>query len=404
MKRKHSTRSLIFSYVGNDRSGKKITGIVKAKNIALAKVTLYQQGIIIQKITKKRYYSFRARITSADITFFSRQLATLIESGIPLSQSLDTLIKGQSKESLKKLIAIIQHDIKTGLTLSEALREHPSYFNELVCSLIDTGEKSGTLDILLHKVASYREKIESIKKKTKSALAYPLMVVTTAFIVTTCLLIFVVPKFASLFESFGAEIPMTTQWLMHLSAFIYSYWYLDLGGLVVLGCTFIYAQQRFPAFAYHMALLFLKIPLIGPVIEKTAIARFCRTLAITFAASLPLVKALKSAAAATNNRIYIQTAAKIQNEITTGQQLSTAMQNTQRFPNMVIQMIAIGEESGALEKMLHKIADFYENEVDNFIESFSDLLEPVIMLILGILVGGLVIALYLPIFKLGSTM
>lgn len=394
-----------YHYEGINRSGQKMIGDIQARSLAIAKADLRKQGIVTNKVVKKRKPFFdrkNKKITPGDITVFSRQLATMIESGIPLVQSFDIVAKGQSNKRLKDLIETIKNDIETGLTLSESLIKHPAYFNELFCNLVDAGEKSGSLEIMLDKVATYKEKIETIKKKIKKALTYPIAVLVVALIVTAGLLIFVVPQFESLFKGFGADLPALTQAVVNMSKFFQSYWYFIFGGLGAALYAFIYAKKHSLNFAQNLDRVMLKFPVIGPILEKASIARFTRTLSITFAAGLPLVEALKSVAGATGNIIYAKATDKIRDEVSTGQQMNTAMENTHLFPNMVIQMVAIGEESGALEKMLSKVADFYEEDVDNAVDALSSLLEPIIMSILGILVGGLVIAMYLPIFKLGS--
>ncbi len=403
--KKNSNTTLTFHYTGVNKAAQKINGDIEARSLALAKVELRRQGIVVNKIAKKRAPLFNLKnkkIKSADITIFSRQLATMIESGIPLVQSFDIVAKGQSNTRLKGLIENIKCDVETGLTLSEALKKHPAFFNELFCNLVEAGEKSGSLDIMLDKIATYKEKIETIKKKIKKALTYPMAVLVVAFIVTTGLLIFVVPQFEALFKGFGADLPAMTQAVVSMSKFFQSYWYLIFGALGGGIYAFIYAEKHSPQFAQNVDRTLLKTPVIGPIIEKAAIARFSRTLSITFAAGLPLVEALKSVAGATGNIIFSKATDNIREEVSTGQQMNKAMENTQLFPNMVIQMVAIGEESGALEKMLSKVADFYEEDVDNAVDSLSSLLEPVIMSVLGVLVGGLVVAMYLPIFKLGS--
>ncbi|MCW8418648.1 type II secretion system F family protein [Fluoribacter dumoffii] len=403
--KQNANTTLTFQYAGVNKAGQKINGDIDARSLALAKVELRRQGIIVSKIAKKRapILNFKSKkIKSADITVFSRQLATMIESGIPLIQAFDIVAKGQSNKRLKELIETIKRDVETGLTLSEALKKHPAYFNELFCNLVEAGEKAGALDIMLDKIATYKEKIETIKKKIKKAMTYPIAVMVVAFIVTTGLLIFVVPQFEALFKGFGADLPAMTQAVVSMSKFFQSYWYIIFGALGGGVYAFIYAEKHSPQFAQNVDRTLLKIPVIGPIIEKAAIARFSRTLSITFAAGLPLVEALKSVAGATGNIIFAQATDRIREEVSTGQQMNKAMENTQLFPNMVIQMVAIGEESGALEKMLSKVADFYEEDVDNAVDSLSSLLEPVIMTILGVLVGGLVVAMYLPIFKLGS--
>lgn len=396
---------LTFHYEGINKSGQKMIGDIRARSLAIAKADLRKQGIVTNKVVKKRKPLFdknNKKIKTADISVFSRQLATMIESGIPLVQSFDIVSKGQSNKKLRELIDNIKNDVETGLTLAEALSKHPAYFNELFCNLVDAGEKSGSLDIMLDKVATYKEKIETIKKKIKKALTYPIAVMVVTIIVTAGLLIFVVPQFESLFKGFGADLPAMTAAVVAMSKLIHAYWYYLFGTLGALLYAFIYAKDHSPQFAQSLDRVMLKFPVIGPIIEKASIARFTRTLSITFAAGLPLVEALKSVAGATGNIIFAQATDQIREEISTGQQMNVAMENTHLFPNMVIQMVAIGEESGALEKMLGKVADFYEEDVDNAVDSLSRLLEPIIMSILGILVGGLVIAMYLPIFKLGS--
>jgi len=402
---KETNRPLEFHYEGTNKSGQKMVGDIQARSLALAKAELRKQGIAIKKVGKKRKPLFdrkNKKITSSDITIFSRQLATMIESGIPLVQSFDIVAKGQTNKRLTELIESIKNDVETGLTLAEALVKHPEYFNELFCNLIDAGEKSGSLDVMLDKVATYKEKIESIKKKIKKALTYPMAILVVAFIVTAGLLIFVVPQFESLFQGFGADLPAMTKAVVKMSAFFQSYWYLIFGSLGGAIYAFIYAKNHSFEFAQKIDITLLRLPVIGPILEKASIARFTRTLSITFAAGLPLVEALKSVAGATGNIVYSRATDKIREEVSTGQQMNTAMANTHLFPNMVIQMVSIGEESGSLEKMLSKVADFYEEDVDNAVDSLSSLLEPIIMSILGVLVGGLVVAMYLPIFKLGS--
>lgn len=394
-----------FQYEGINRAGEKTKGEIDARSLAIAKADLRRQGIITKKVIKKRKPLFdrkNKKITQGDITVFSRQLATMIEAGIPLVQAFDIVAKGQSNKRVQELINTIKNDIETGLTLAESLAKHPAYFNDLFCNLVDAGEKSGSLEVMLNKVATYKEKIETIKKKIKKALTYPIAVMVIAFLVTAGLLIFVVPQFESLFQGFGADLPAMTRMVIQLSEAFQSYWYIIFGVLAAAVYAFIYAKNHSANFAEGLDRVMLKFPVIGPILEKAAIARFSRTLSITFAAGLPLVDALKSVAGATGNILFAKATDKIREEVSTGQQMQLAMENTHMFPNMVVQMVAIGEESGALEQMLSKVADFYEEEVDNAVDSLSSLLEPLIMAILGILVGGLVVAMYLPIFKLGS--
>jgi type IV pilus assembly protein PilC len=394
-----------YQWEGVNRAGEKVYGVLEARSIALAKSELRKQGIITKKIFKKRKPLFNKKnrkIKALDITMFSRQMATMIEAGIPLIQAFDIVSKGQTNERMKKLIAEIRTDVESGLTLAEAFRKHPAFFNDLFCNLVDAGEKSGSLEVMLDKIATYKEKIETIKKKIKKALTYPMAVLVIAFLVTAGLLIFVVPQFESLFHGFGADLPALTRGVIVLSEFFQAYWYIIFGLFAGAIYAFIYARSHSEKFAHNVDRMMLRLPVVGTILEKAAIARFSRTLSITFAAGLPLVEALKSVAGATGNILYAQATDRIREEISNGQQMQVAMENTKLFPNMVVQMIAIGEESGALEHMLTKVADFYEEEVDNAVDALSSLLEPMIMAILGVLVGGLVVAMYLPIFKLGS--
>ena len=394
-----------FQWSGINSAGQKTEGVIFARSLVLAKADLRKQGITVKKIAKKRKPFFdrkNKKITQGDITIFSRQMATMIQAGIPIIQSFDIVAKGQTNQKMKTLIEDIKKDVESGTTLSEALAKFPVFFNDLFCNLVDAGERSGSLDIMLDKVATYKEKVESIKKKIKKALSYPIAVLVIAFIVSAGLLTFVVPEFESLFKGFGADLPAFTQAVVSLSKIFQSYWYLILGSIISAVFSFTYARDHSTKFAESIDVLLLKMPVIGPIMEQAAIARFTRTLAITFAAGLPLVEALDAVAGATGNILFAKATARIKEEISTGTQMHLAMDNTKLFPSMVIQMVAIGEESGTLEKMLGKVADFYEEAVDNSVDSLSSLLEPIIMSILGVLVGGLVIAMYLPIFKLGS--
>lgn len=402
---KRQTKVKTYRWEGINRSGDKVKGLMDSSSIALVKADLRKKGIIPKKVSKKPNSLFNRnnkKITQADITVFSRQLATMLASGIPLIQSFDIIAKGQNNKNVEKLILSIKNNVEEGHPLAETLAKNPKFFNELFCNLVDAGEQSGCLDIMLDKIASYKEKMESIKKKIKKALFYPTAVMIVAFIVTAALLIFVVPQFESLFKGFGADLPAMTRMIIDLSEFFQSYWYIMFGGIGISVWIFIYLKTNSPKFVSFLDAMSLKIPVIGPILENAAIARFSRTLAITFAAGLPLVDALKSVSGATGNSLFSKATLRIRDEVSTGQQMQVAMKNTDRFPNMAIQMVAIGEESGNLEQMLSKVADYYEEEVDNAVDALSSLLEPLIMAILGILVGGLVIAMYLPIFKLGS--
>jgi len=402
---KNVNELISYQWEGVSKTGQISNGITQARSLIAAKTELRKQGITIHKIAKKRKPLFSGRskkIKQADITIFSRQLSTMIEAGIPLIQSFDIVSKGQTNQRMKALIEAVKKEVESGTSLAESLRKHPLYFNELFCNLVDAGEKSGSLDIMLDKVATYKEKFETIKKKIKKALTYPMAVLAIAFLVSAGLLMFVVPQFESLFKGFGADLPAMTRGVITLSKWFESYWYLIFGAVFGAGYGFYHARLRSRAFAHWIDKTMLKIPIIGTILQQAAIARFSRTLSITFAAGLPLIEALKSVGGATGNILYADATAKIGEEVSSGQQLFVAMDNTKLFPSMVIQMIAIGEESGALEKMLSKVADFYEEAVDNAVDALSSLLEPMIMAILGVLVGGLVIAMYLPIFKLGS--
>ncbi len=398
-------KALIFSWEGINRSGQKVRGEIEAMNINGAKVELRRQGVLTKKIKKKPKPLFTLggkRISQADLTIFSRQMATMLSSGIPLVQSFDIVGRGLANEKLEKLINEIKTDVEEGSTFSDSLKKHPKFFNDLYCNLVEAGESSGSLDIMLDKVATYKEKIESIKGKIKKALFYPAAVLTVAFMVSTALLIFVVPQFEDLFRGFGADLPALTRMVITASEALQAYWWLifSIIGGVIYGIA--EARRRSQNFAYQMDKMSLRIPVIGTILEKAAIARFARTLSITFAAGLPLVDALGSVAGATGNLVFTRATMRIREEVATGTQLQQTMRYTGIFPNMVIQMVAIGEESGSLESMLSKSADFYEEEVDNAVDALSSLLEPFIMVILGVIVGGLVIAMYLPIFKLGS--
>ena len=394
-----------FQWRGVNRSGETVNGLIEAHALSIAKANLRKQGITIKSIAKKRKSLFdkhNKKVKPGDIAVFSRQMATMMDAGIPLIKSFDIISKGHTNKRMKDLIETIKKDVESGLTLAESLNKHPAFFNDLFCNLVDAGEKSGSLDTMLAKVATYKEKIETIKKKIKKALTYPMAVLAIAFLVSAGLLIFVVPQFESLFKGFGADLPAMTRMVITLSSFFQTYWYLIFGVISAILYAFIYAKAHSPKFAHSIDRTMLRLPIIGTILEKAAIARFSRTLAITFAAGLPLIEALKAVGGATGNIIFAEATEKISEEVASGQQLNVAMGNTKLFPIMVIQMVAIGEESGALEQMLSKIADFYEEAVDNAVDALSSLLEPMIMAILGILVGGLVIAMYMPIFKLGS--
>ena len=394
-----------FAWEGIDKRGARVKGEGQASNVTSMKAELRRQGIAAKTVRKKTQLFGSGggkKIVTEDIAVFSRQLATMLDAGVPLVQAFEIVGRGHEKKKMQDLILAVKADVEGGTSLSEALGKHPRYFDELFCNLVQAGESAGVLDTLLDKIATYKEKTESIKKKIKKALFYPTAVIIVAFIVTAILLIFVVPQFQSLFQGFGADLPAFTLFVIHLSDFFQQYWYLIFGGLIALGIAFVEGKKRSVAFAHFLDRLALKIPVIGNILNKAAIARYARTLSTMFAAGVPLVEALDSVAGATGNFVYSSAVREMREQVASGQQLQASMKMANLFPNMVVQMVAIGEESGSLDSMLGKVADFYEEEVDAAIDGLSSLLEPLIMAVLGVLVGGLVIAMYLPIFKLGS--
>jgi type IV pilus assembly protein PilC len=395
-----------FIWSGIDKNGKKLLNReIAAKSEMVAKTELRRQGYRVIKLKKKPKALFTARtrpIKTGDIAIFARQLATMLKAGVPLVQSFDIVGKGHTNPSMQALLLSIKADIEGGDTLAEALNRHPAHFDELFCNLVESGEKAGVLEALLDKIATYKEKTESIKKKIKKALTYPIAVLVVAVVVTAVLLIFVVPVFEDLFKGFGADLPGFTKLVIELSKWMQEWWWIFLGIIVGAVYTFIYFKKRSRPFNHFLDKLLLKIPVIGMILHKSAIARFARTLSTMSAAGVPLVEALASVAGSCGNSVYAEAVLKIKDDVTTGQRLQYAMQQVNLFPHMVEQMITIGEESGSIDAMLAKVADFYEEEVDNLIDNLSSLMEPLIMVILGVLVGGLIIAMYLPIFKMGS--
>jgi type IV pilus assembly protein PilC len=393
-----------FLWEGTDRKGKKIKGKSMAANEAAVRADLRRQGVVPSKIRKqsKGLFSGAAAITTTDIAIFSRQLATMLSAGIPLVQAFDIVGSGHENASMQKLIMAIKAEVEGGSSLAESLAKHPLYFDDLFVNLVEAGEQAGALETLLDKIATYKEKTEAIKKKIKKALTYPAAVLVVAFVVTIILLIFVIPAFEDLFKGFGADLPAFTRMIIDLSEFVREKgWILAIaaGGAV---SAFLYFHKRSRAMRHFLDRAALKAPIIGPIIQKAAIARYARTLSTMFSAGVPLVEALESVSGATGNIVYEVGVLQMKDEVATGQRLQQAMENTGLFPNMVIQMIAVGEEAGSLDEMSSKVADFYEEDVDNAVDNLSSLLEPMIMSILGVLVGGLVIAMYLPIFKMGS--
>ena len=392
-----------FTWQGLDKKGNKVKGKLLATDEAALRAELRRQGVAVKRVQKQlTLFKSGGKITAEDIALFSRQLATMMAAGIPLVQSFEIVGNGHDKPAVQKLILDIKADIEGGSSLHEALGKHPLYFDDLYTNLVEAGEQAGALETLLDKIATYKEKTEALKKKVKKALFYPGAVLAVAVIVTTILLIFVIPQFESLFKGFGAELPAFTQMIINLSRFVQDKGIFILIVIAAGVYAFSYYHKRSRAMRHFLDRLMLKLPVIGPILNKAAIARYARTLSTMFAAGVPLVEALQSVAGATGNIVYSDAILKMKDEVSTGQRLQQAMENTGLFPNMVIQMIAVGEESGALDEMSGKVATFYEADVDNAVDSMSSLLEPLIMAILGVLVGGLVIAMYLPIFKLGA--
>jgi type IV pilus assembly protein PilC len=393
-----------FEWEGTDRKGKKIKGKSMAASEAAVRADLRRQGVVPSRIRKQRknIFSGGGSITTSDIAIFSRQLATMLAAGIPLVQAFEIVGTGHENAAMQKLILAVKADVEGGSALAEALAKHPLYFDDLFINLVEAGEQAGALETLLDKIATYKEKTEALKKKIKKALTYPAAVLVVAFVVTTILLIFVIPAFEDLFKGFGADLPTFTRMVIDLSFFVREKgWYIAILMGASVG-TFFYFKKRSKAMRHWLDRMSLKIPVIGGILQKASIARYARTLSTMFAAGVPLVEALESVAGATGNIVYEVGVLQMRDEVATGQRLQQAMENSDLFPNMVIQMIAVGEESGSLDDMSAKVADFYEEDVDNAVDNLSSLLEPMIMAILGVLVGGLVVAMYLPIFKMGS--
>jgi type IV pilus assembly protein PilC len=397
-----ATKQITYIWEGKDKKGKSIKGEMRAAGESFVSATLRRQGITVTKVKKQSAFASKGKITDKDITLFTRQLATMMKAGVPLLQAFDIVGKGHSNPAVAKLLGDIKADVETGSSLSTSFRKYPLYFDNLFCNLVGAGEQAGILDTLLDRLATYKEKIMAIKGKIKSALVYPISILVVAFVITAVIMIFVIPAFKELFSSFGADLPGPTLVVMAISDFFVQWWWAIFGAIGGGLWFFFYTWKRSEKLQSTMDRLMLKLPIIGEIIRKATIARFSRTLSTMFAAGVPLVEALDSVAGAAGNRVYYDATKRIQSEISTGTSLTVAMQNAQVFPNMVLQMTAIGEESGALDSMLSKVADFYEGEVDDAVDAMSSLMEPVIMVVLGTLIGGLVIAMYMPIFKMGS--
>jgi len=394
------TKDFTYAWEGKDKTGKLVKGEMRAPGEASVSAHLRRQGVNVTKIKRQRNKG--KAITAKDITLFTRQLAVMMKAGVPLLQAFDIVGKGHSNPSVARLLLDIKTDVETGSSLQQAFLKYPLYFDALYCNLIGAGEAAGILDGLLERLATYMEKTQALKSKIKSALFYPISIIVVAFLITAVIMIFVIPAFKELFEGFGAKLPTPTLVLMGISDFFVSYWYLIFGGIGGGLYAFFYFWKRSKKMQDTMDKLLLKLPIFGELIRKATIARWTRTLATMFAAGVPLVESLDSVAGAAGNAVYFNATKVIQREVSTGSGLTVAMQNTGIFPSMVLQMCAIGEEAGSLDAMLSKVADFYEAEVDDAVAAISSLMEPVIMVVLGTLIGGMVIAMYLPIFKMGE--
>jgi len=397
-------RTSVFSWEGTDRKGSKVKGELSGASPALVKAQLRKQGINPQKVRKKSVSLFGAgkKIKPMDIALFTRQMATMMKAGVPLLQSFDIIGEGFDNPNMRKLVDDLKQEVAAGNSFATALRKKPQYFDDLYCNLVDSGEQSGALETLLDRVATYKEKTEALKAKIKKAMNYPIAVVLVAVIVSAILLIKVVPQFQEVFANFGAELPAFTLMVIGLSEALQEWWFIVLVGLIAGAFAFKEAHKRSEKFRNWFDRLLLKVPIVGDILYKSSVARFARTLSTTFAAGVPLVDALDSVAGATGNVVFRSATMKVKNDVSTGMQLNFSMRTTGTFPTMAVQMTAIGEESGSLDEMLAKVATFYEDEVDNMVDGLTSLMEPMIMAVLGVLVGGLIIAMYLPIFQLGA--
>jgi type IV pilus assembly protein PilC len=396
----------MFLWEGTDRAGKRVKGEMSGTSDALIKAVLRRQGINPLKVRRKPKSLLegarKKRITPKDIAVFTRQMATMLAAGVPLVQSFEIVGRGHANPAMQELVLGVKADVEAGNNLADALAKRPLHFDDLYVNLVRAGEHAGILEELMHKIANYKEKIETLKSRIKKAMFYPTAVLVVAFIITAVLMIFVIPQFAALFKGFVADLPALTQMVITLSDYFVKYWWAIFGGIGLAAVGFVETRKRSRGFRDLLDRLTLKLPLFGDLLTKATIARYARTLSTMFAAGVPLVEAMESVAHAAGNVVYERAILRMRDEIATGTQLQVSMRDAGLFPNMVVQMVAIGEESGALDQMLGKVADFYEEEVDNMVDALSSLMEPIIMAVLGILIGGLVIAMYLPIFKLGS--
>ena len=390
-----------YLWEGKDKGGRLIKGEMRAGGEAVVNSVLRRQGVTVLKIRRQKM-GMGGKVTDRDITFFTRQLATMMKSGVPLLQAFDIVGKGHSNPAVARLLMDIKNEVETGNSLNAAFRKYPLHFDALFCNLVGAGEQAGILDSLLDRLATYKEKILAIKSKIKAALFYPVSIIVVAFIITAIIMIFVIPAFKDLFSNFGADLPAPTLFVMAISDVFVQWWWAIFGSVGFGVWFFFYTWKRSLKMQMVMDRLLLKIPVFGPLIRKATIARWTRTLSTMFAAGVPLVEALDSVAGAAGNYVYFEATKKIQKDVSTGVSLTNSMTNANVFPNMVLQMVSIGEESGALDGMLSKVADFFEQEVDDAVEALSSLMEPMIMVVLGVLIGGMVIAMYLPIFKMGQ--
>ncbi|HSD61123.1 MAG TPA: type II secretion system F family protein [Burkholderiales bacterium] len=398
---KKEIKEFVFSWEGRDKTGKLVKGEMRAGGDAFVNATLRRQGINVIKVRRQRGRMGKT-ITEKDITLFTRQLATMMKAGVPLLQAFDIVGKGHANPSVGRLLMDVKTEVETGSSLAQAFRKHPLYFDALFCNLVAAGEAAGILDSLLDRLATYKEKILAIKSKIKSAMFYPVAVTVVAFVITAVIMIWVIPAFKELFSSFGADLPAPTQFVMNISDFFVEWWWAIFGGVGVGLWAFFYFWKRSVKMQVVMDRLLLRLPVFGDLVRKATIARWTRTLSTMFAAGVPLVEALDSVAGAAGNHVYYQATKKIQSEVSTGTSLTVAMQASEVFPSMVLQMVSIGEESGSLDAMLGKVSDFFEQEVDDAVEALASLMEPMIMVVIGALIGGLVVAMYLPIFKMGQ--
>jgi type IV pilus assembly protein PilC len=399
-----AVKTSVFTWEGTNKQGAKVKGELSGVSPALVKAQLRKQGVNPQKVRKKSVSLFSAgkKIKPMDIALFTRQMATMMKAGVPLLQSFDIIGEGFDNPNMRKLVDDLKQDVAAGNSFASALRKQPKYFDDLYCNLVDSGEQSGSLETLLDRVATYKEKTEALKAKIKKAMNYPIAVVLVAIIVSAILLIKVVPQFQDVFANFGAELPAFTLMVIGLSEALQEWWYVVLAALIGAAYAFKTAHQKSEGFRNGFDRFLLKVPIVGDILYKSAVARFARTLATTFAAGVPLVDALDSVAGATGNVVFRNATMKVKSDVSSGMQLNFSMRTTGTFPSMAIQMTAIGEESGSLDEMLAKVATFYEDEVDNMVDGLTALMEPMIMSVLGVLVGGLIIAMYLPIFQLGA--